>query len=205
MNWGDFALRFLVRRRDRDTISGDLLEAYREDVLPSKGALGARLWYARQIVSFFSPVAWGVAIGLTYGVLLLVDTAIEPLGDDSGGGMILVVAVLMPLAGARSPRFADAVVSGIVVGIATMAIVHLAAIVRVNLFLDEIRQRGDWISLVSRFNASGFHSLRVYASYEYLRQAPLVLALGAAAGGVCGAIAGAINGIVRAPMARPSR
>lgn len=31
MNWGDVALRLLVRARDRETISGDLLEEYREE------------------------------------------------------------------------------------------------------------------------------------------------------------------------------
>jgi hypothetical protein len=36
MNWGEMALRLVVRGRDRETISGDLLEEYREEILPSE-------------------------------------------------------------------------------------------------------------------------------------------------------------------------
>ena len=69
MKWGDFVLRLLVRRRDRETISGDLLEEYREHVRPTRGPWAARLWYVRQVVSFMSPLAWGVLIGVVLGTL----------------------------------------------------------------------------------------------------------------------------------------
>ncbi len=42
----------LLPARDRDTISGDLLELYREDHLPRKGRNRANLWYARQVIGF---------------------------------------------------------------------------------------------------------------------------------------------------------
>ena len=71
MKWGDFVLRLLVRRRDRDTISGDLLEEYREHVLPARGPRAARFWYVRQILSFVSPLAWGLVIGVLLGTLQL--------------------------------------------------------------------------------------------------------------------------------------
>lgn len=212
MKWGDFLLRFLVRRRDRDTISGDLLEEYREDVLPSKGPVAARLWYARQVLSFVSPAAWGLAIGLAAGTLLLLDTAIEPLADDDAGAMIAVLMILSLLwvatsvaAGRRAQRFRDAVTAGLLVGLATMLAIHVAAIVRVNVFLEQIRHREDWINLVSRFRASGFQSLRMYANYEYLSGSPFLLGFGAAAGTVCGLVGGAINGMFRAPSSQPSR
>jgi hypothetical protein len=211
MNWGDVLLRLLVRRRDRETISGDLLEEYREEILPRKGPFAARAWYFRQVVSFVSPVAWGLAIGLAVGSAQLLDTAIQPLADDSAGSMIGVVSALMFLwivasaaAGRRSDRFRDTVAAGLLVGLATMAIVQLAALVRVNVFLEQIRFREDWVNLVSRFHASGFQSLRVYANYEYVRQSPILLALGAVAGGFCGVVAGAINGH-RTPFARAPR
>ncbi len=43
-------LRFLPAR-DRETISGDLLEEYREEQAPHLGALRANAWYLRQILS----------------------------------------------------------------------------------------------------------------------------------------------------------
>ena len=104
-----------------------------------------------------------------------------------------------------SGRFRDAVVAGVLVGAATMAVLHVSAIVRVNVFLEQIRDRGDWVNLLSRFQASGYESLRVYANYEYLRQSPLLLALGAIVGGLCGSVGGAISGIGRKPFTGVSR
>jgi hypothetical protein len=85
-----------------------------------------------------------------------------------------------------------------------MAVIDLTSILRVNLFLDQIRHRDDWTNLMARFEESGVQSLRVYANWEYVRGTPIVLALGAAAGGVCGAVAGVINQLSRPPLARAS-
>jgi hypothetical protein len=211
MRWGEFILRLLVRRRDRETISGDLLEEYREHVLPTKGPRAARLWYVRQILSFVSPAAWGLAIGVLLGTLQLIDTAFEPLSDDSAGIMMGILATLLMLwtlasvaAGLPSRRFRHALVAGVLAGIATMAVIDLTSILRVNIFLDQIRYRDDWINLVARFEASGSQSLRAYANWEYVRGTPFVLGLGAIAGGISGAIAGVINGMSGTPLARVS-
>ena len=48
------ALLLFLAERDRETVSGDLLEEYREEQLPRLGTLRANLWYLRQAVS----VAW---------------------------------------------------------------------------------------------------------------------------------------------------
>jgi hypothetical protein len=211
MRWGDFVLRLLVRPRDRETISGDLLEEYREHVRPTRGPWAARLWYVRQILSFMSPLAWGVLIGVMLGTWQLVDTAAEPLAEDTPGVMIGIVGAMLVswtlasiAAALPSRRFTHALVAGIIAGVATMAVIDLTSILRVNLFLDEIRHRDDWANLMARFEASGVQSLRVYANWEYVRGTPIVLALGAVAGGVCGSVAGVVNRISRAPLARAS-
>jgi hypothetical protein len=48
------ALRLALRPRDRDTISGDLLEIYAEVKLPQLGHFRANLWYSRQLFSILS-------------------------------------------------------------------------------------------------------------------------------------------------------
>ena len=53
--WAEAILRALLPPRNRDTVSGDLLEEYSEVVLPQRGELGAKLWYLRQVVSFIIP------------------------------------------------------------------------------------------------------------------------------------------------------
>jgi len=207
MNWGEMALRLVVRGRDRDTISGDLLEEYREEILPKRGAIRAQLWYARQVVSFVHPVAWGLLIGAAAGTLQLLSTALDPLADDSGGVMLVIVASLLLLwmlaslgATTSSQRLRDVVISGIVIGAATMAVVHISSTLRVNLFLDQIQDRADWANLMARYRASDFHSLRAYANYEYLGSLPVLLALGAVAGGCCGALGGAIRRAAQPPQ-----
>jgi hypothetical protein len=200
MKWGDFVLRLLVRRRDRETISGDLLEEYREHVLPTRGAWSARLWYVRQILSFVSPIAWGLAVGVALGTLQLVTTARAPLADDDARGMMVMASVILLLWTSISVatsfptrRFRDAVVAGMLAGLATMAVFDATSILRVNVFLDQIRYRDDWVNLVARFDASNAPNLRAYANWEYVRDTPFVLAIGVIAGALCGALAGVIN------------
>jgi hypothetical protein len=78
-------------------------------------------------------------------------------------------------------------------GLATMAVFDATSILRVNVFLDQIRYRDDWVNLVARFDASNAPNLRAYANWEYVRDTPFVLAIGVVAGALCGALAGVIN------------
>lgn len=52
--WLEAALLRCLPERDRETVSGDLLEEYREVQLPRLGAFGANIWYARQVLSFLT-------------------------------------------------------------------------------------------------------------------------------------------------------
>jgi hypothetical protein len=49
--WAESLLTHLLKPRDRESISGDLLEEYREERLPALGRARANLWYTRQILS----------------------------------------------------------------------------------------------------------------------------------------------------------
>jgi len=53
-SWLQRALLRFLKARDRETISGDLLEEYREEKVPRLGVLRANLWYLRQLFSFAS-------------------------------------------------------------------------------------------------------------------------------------------------------
>jgi hypothetical protein len=199
MKLADFVLRCLVRRRDRLTISGDLLEAYHDEILPARGPIGARWWYARQILSFISPAGWALVLGVALNGWILVNTAVAPLADDTGLEMPLILAGLLVVAFAVSVRsakhagFARAVLAGVVFGVVFCAIGYVAALIRVNVFLDQIRDRADWVGLVARFDASGFTSFRAYANYEYTSGVPLMLAAGVVLGAIGGSVAGLLN------------
>lgn len=49
--WLERTLLHFLPARDRETISGDLLEEYREEQAPRFGALRANVWYLRQVLS----------------------------------------------------------------------------------------------------------------------------------------------------------
>jgi hypothetical protein len=202
--WAEFLLQFVVRARDRETISGDLLEEYRESVLPAKGPFRAQLWYWGQVVSFVSPLIVGIAFGTALGVWNLVSTAADPLSDDSAGVMLTFGAGLLGtwslvafLAGRRRRSFRDAVVAGVIVGAATITMFNLANYIRVNVFLDSIQHRDDWRNLMVRFHESEARSLRAFVNREYVTGTFIVTSLGAVAGGVSGLIGGAVSSRTR--------
>jgi len=57
--WMDRLLRCSLPARDREAISGDLLEEYLEEQAPRLGRMRANLWYLRQSASFLSNRSFG--------------------------------------------------------------------------------------------------------------------------------------------------
>jgi hypothetical protein len=56
-SWAETLLRMMLAPKDRDSISGDLLEEYRESIVPARGA-GANRWYVRQVAGYVLRQAW---------------------------------------------------------------------------------------------------------------------------------------------------
>ncbi len=48
----------IVPSGDAESVSGDLLEAYRDEQLPARGRTGASRWYMRQVARAFARSAW---------------------------------------------------------------------------------------------------------------------------------------------------
>jgi hypothetical protein len=57
--WAESVLRALLEPRNRDSVSGDLLEEYCEVVLPARGERRAKVWYIRQVASFVTALPFG--------------------------------------------------------------------------------------------------------------------------------------------------
>ena len=62
---------------------GDLLEEYREVVLPTRGRVNAQLWYLRQALSLVDGVTLGLGLGAGFGLWNLVATRLDPLAEDT--------------------------------------------------------------------------------------------------------------------------
>lgn len=68
--WAEAVLRVMLAPQDAETVSGDLIEEYRDRVYPSRGRLGADMWFVRQIVGFAwrGTWVWGLLLAaLTLG------------------------------------------------------------------------------------------------------------------------------------------
>lgn len=77
--WAESLLRSLLKPEDRESVSGDLLEEYRETVVPTLGSAADR-WYVRQVASFLLRASWmpGGILGAALVGRYLLDTLAPP-------------------------------------------------------------------------------------------------------------------------------
>ncbi len=195
--WAEGLLEAMLTRRDRDTIPGDLLEEYREVILPARGRLRANLWYLRQVVSLVNGLTLGIAIGLVFGAWNVIGTMIAPLLEDGPvavasfyGPMFALWALTGWTAVRRTGDFTRATKSGAIVGGTTFVVFYAALLLRINLFLDVIKYRDDWQNMVASFPASGFESFRAYVNYVYITGSPVAIVIATLIGAACGLVGG---------------
>jgi hypothetical protein len=77
--WAEALLRLLLRPQDRESVSGDLLEEYRDTIIPKLGS-AADGWYVRQVGSYLlrSSWRWGALLGFAFIVRYVLDTRFPP-------------------------------------------------------------------------------------------------------------------------------
>jgi hypothetical protein len=92
----------------------------------------------------------------------------------------------------RSGRLSKGVTTGFVVAFGTFCVFYVLNLLRVNLFLAELTGRTDWQSMMQRFRASEFDSLRVFVNMEYLKGAPFKIGVASVIGAVIGLVGGTI-------------
>lgn len=124
--WCEFVLWLFLKPEDRDSVSGDLLEGYRETILAGRDRAAADRWYLRQMAGFLwrSTWAWAAtiaALGLGRGTL---DALVPPAGfyrpSVVTDGLLIAVFVVIgfraawrgrPLAGSVPESLANSVAS----------------------------------------------------------------------------------------------
>jgi len=96
----ELILRGLLPLDMRETVSGDLLEEYRESRVPAGGEFRADLWYWRQVGGMWLRAYWWLVVSavLLHVVRDVFDTFRAPSGASYLDGLpALVLAVLSPL------------------------------------------------------------------------------------------------------------
>ena len=123
-DWAEAIFMALLPAGRAETESGDLLEVYRDEVLPARGRVAADQWYVRQVIVAFAQYHWFWLVALI-ALFVMGDVAhtTRP-GGNQGIGPILLVGVIFAAslqAGWRTMR----VSGGLLAGIATSALLWL--------------------------------------------------------------------------------
>jgi hypothetical protein len=124
-SWAEGLLRASITPSDSDSVSGDLLEQYRESVRPARGRRRADIWYVTQVLGFVwrSARLWAALFAIAFLARTALDWLVPPadfharanLSTLLGAGIVLLAAFR---AASRSGSFA----AGPVIGLATAAI-----------------------------------------------------------------------------------
>jgi hypothetical protein len=177
--WAEAILRLLLGSDDAETVSGDLLEEYREAVRPTSGRLTANLWYVRQVAGFAWRATgfWGVLVGLTAPTSFPVFTA---------WSLPLPAVCLLLIASSRRAYRTRSVRTGVVIGCVNSLLATVVALavllVRVTAFHPALETGQAKLPPAQLHESSPLVSL----------VAPMLMFIGAAAVGSVGAIAGKV-------------
>ena len=142
--WAEAVLRVLLGPEDRESVSGDLLEEYRESVFPARGRVRADVWYARQVAGFVWRRAWLWAVALAAAVVGrdVLDWWLSPTNEFYARSVVstLIAVSIFTSAGARSAWRSRSIVAGVLAGFATgaisAAIVNVASLAQLAVWHD---------------------------------------------------------------------
>jgi hypothetical protein len=142
--WAESLLRLLLGPEDRESVSGDLLEQYRDSVRPARGALRADVWYTRQVAGFLwrSTWMWSVLLaGCVVGREWL-DWWLSPTNDFYARATVSTWLAISIFTGAgvsaawRSRSIAAGVLAGFVTGAISALVVDVVSLAQLAIWHD---------------------------------------------------------------------
>jgi hypothetical protein len=123
--WVEGVLRIVLAPRDRQTVSGDLLEEYRESVHPARGRCRPDLWYVPQVAGFVwrDNRLWAVLLGGAFVTRTAVDWLAPPADFSVRSTTLTFVTVgVLMCAGFRAAWRSRSVQAGPLAGTVTSLI-----------------------------------------------------------------------------------
>jgi len=123
--WAETLLPLLVKPSDRDNVSRDLLEEYRDSVLPSRGPLRANLWYVTQVLGFMSRRAglWAALFGAAFLARTAMDWLVPTVDFHTRSTVsTMLVSGILFLAGFAATQRSGSIAAGTVFGFVTTAV-----------------------------------------------------------------------------------
>jgi len=123
--WAVAILPLLLRSDEAETVSGDLIEEYRDAVHPASGRWRANLWFVRQVAGFAWRAAapWGLLLAAFMSGRFMLDTFAPPASYSTRSFFTTWSAILLyVLAAAWASRRTRRAVTGVVVALGVHAI-----------------------------------------------------------------------------------
>jgi hypothetical protein len=135
--WAESVLRLLLKPEDRESVSGDLLEEYREAIVPALGS-AADGWYLRQVGWYLLRAGWpwGALVGAALIIRYMFDTLV-PVTDYVMRSRVLsytIMAVCL-LASFRMAVRTRSVRAGVLIALVAGAIGGLVSIAGTGIML----------------------------------------------------------------------
>src|SRR5262245_51016831 len=136
--WAESLLRLVLTSRDWATVSGDLLEEFRQSIRPKRGPSAADRWYVRQVMGFV--VRSNVVPGLLFGGAFVARTALDwlqPPTEFHTRSLIstLVAISILLVSGIMASWKSGTILAGGLSGVATTALAALVSTIGTLLLL----------------------------------------------------------------------
>lgn len=187
--WAELALRAFLNERDFDSVSGDLLEEYRENIYGARGRFRANVWYVTQVLGFGWRHAgvWAVIFAVAFLARTAMDWHVPTADFQTRSAVSSFVGIVIFLitgfwAGSRSGSY----ISGVVVGVAVATLALPIQLV------------GAALLLAGSHDPSVLTAIRNSGGLEEVFSMPLMAV-------VPGLLFGGIGGLIGAKIRRPNR
>jgi hypothetical protein len=122
--WAEAALRLFLRSEIFLTVSGDLLEQYRDSILPSRGLMRADCWYLTQVLGFVvrGMLPWAALFAAAFVARFAMD-ALDPTADFHVRSAVTtyIVTALLIAVGFRAAWRSGSLLAGMAAGLAMAA------------------------------------------------------------------------------------
>jgi len=130
--WAEALLQAFLKPSDFESVSGDLLEQYRDSIHPARGKRRADLWYVTQVLTFVSPGARLLAALFSAQFLtrMALDWFLPPLDFHTRSTVSTALGVgILLVAGFWAAWQSDSFAAGAVAGVVTAGLASITSIV----------------------------------------------------------------------------
>ena len=136
--WAESLLQLVVSREDFESVSGDLLEEYRDSIRPARGPGRADRWYVAQVLGFAwrSTALWAALFAAAFLARTALDWLVPP-SDFSLRSLVttyLAIGILL-CAGFSASWRVGSIRAGAVAGILSTAIAAPISLVGASMLL----------------------------------------------------------------------